>query len=225
MRFAFALLSAFALSGPASAQTITFDPFSIGSFETSDIYDIDANFAARYGRNVPAAVRVLVPRHDDLFVQVAAVPDTGGLVGFAFFAEGETPDDLAFLGNLELTDATIPMVPDAEDEVHERRVIAARLLEEQLFPQYANRYQNAEILAIEAVELGNATGALQLVARYFDQEFDTNTMLRAVILPHPTQAESYLAVATINLDLVSVTDADTLAATISGRVLGSWEYR
>jgi hypothetical protein len=73
--------------------------------------------------------------------------------------------------------------------------------------------------------LGNATGALQLVARYFDQEFDTNTMLRAVILPHPTQAESYLAVATINLDLVSVTDADTLAATISGRVLGSWEYR
>lgn len=224
-------LAALTLSAPAYAQSVTlggevtFDPLSISGFEVSDTYSLDQTFAETYNVEVLAPVRLSVPRHDGLHVRAIAVPDGGALMAFVFSQAGATPEQNVYLEDIQVTSATIPMFADSEDPTHERRLVAAQLLENDLFPQWSGRYEQAEIYAIEAIELGNAAGALQLVAGYYDQEFNANMMLRAVILPHPTQEASYMAVATIDLDRVPVTNAETLAATVSGRVLSAWEYQ
>lgn len=231
MRFALLAAAALVAMSPVHAQSVqlggdvTFNPLNIDGFELSDIYDLDQAFADTYSVAIPAPVRLLVPRHDGLHVRSIANLEGGGILAFVFSQEGDTPEDRVILEDLQVTNASIPLFPDSEDPVHERRIVAAQLLEHEVFPMWAARYQGAEIFAIEAVELGNVQGALQLVAGYFDDEYNSNMMLRAVILPHPTQEESYMAVAAINLDLLNVTDPETLAATVSGRVLSSWEYQ
>lgn len=230
MRIALTLI-ALAISMPINAQSVTlggdvaFNPLSVGEADVSNIYNIDASFADTYGAEVPAPLRLLVPEHDGLHVRALAVPDGGALMAFVFSQDGATPDDRLYLEDIQVTGAVIPMFPDSADPIHERRVIAAQLLEQDVFPRMTAGFERAEIFAIEAIELGNVPGALQLVAGYYDPTFDDNMMLRAVILPHPNQAESYMAMATINLDLVPVTNAETLAATMTGRVLSSWLYQ
>lgn len=237
------LLAALAFTTPAHAQSatlggsgtldgsgtpgceVTFDPLSIAEFEVSDIYNVDQAFAETYDIPVLANTRLLVPNHTDLHVRAVAAPDGGAILAFVFSKPGETREQLVFLEDLQVTNAVIPMYADSSDPVHERRLTAARLLEEEIFPQWASRYEGAEIFAIEAIELGNVPDALQMIAGYYDPDFDDNIMMRAVILPHPSQPESYMAVATINLDELPVTDAATLAATISGRVISSWQYQ
>lgn len=224
------LLAALTFAVPSHAQSVqlggdvVFDPLTVGEIETSDIYYLNQAFAENYNVDVSAALRVLVPQHDGLHVQAIAVPDGGALMAFVFSQAGDTPEERLFLEDLQVTGAVIPLFADSADLIHERRLIAAQLLEEDAFPRMTEGYERAEIFAIEAVELGNAQGALQLVAGYYDHNFDENIMLRVVILPHPAQAESYMAVATINLDRVPVANAEGLAATVSGRVLSSWLY-
>ncbi len=224
------LLTALTFAVPLHAQSVTlggevtFNPLTVGEIETSNIYNLDQAFAENHGVDVPAPLRVLVPQHDGLHVQAIAVPDGGALMAFVFSQAGDTPQERFFLEDLQVTDAVIPLFADSEDPIHQRRLVAARLLEEEVFPQLTEDYERAEILAIETVELGNAQAALQLIGGYYDQNFEENTMLRVVILPHPNQEESYMAVASINLDRVPVTNAETLAASVSGRVLSSWLY-
>jgi hypothetical protein len=49
-------------------------------------------------------------------------------------------------------------------------------------------------------------------------------LVRAVIYPHPDQVQSMMAVARINLELVPALDAETLDASITGRIMADWEY-
>lgn len=229
------ILLALALAPPVSAQSgsttgaftgiVPFNPLAISSFEIADPYFLSASFTEQFGVPVPAPVGILVPRHDDLHVRALAVPDNGALMVFVFSQDARDERDRVFLEDLQITDATIPLLSDQENPARARIRASVALLEEQVFPQWAGRYENAEILTIETIALGNVPGAVQLIARYFDQEFGANMLLRAVILPHPNQEASYMAVATIDLDLVPVVDGNTLAASLSGRVLSNWRYQ
>lgn len=223
-------LAALAFTTPLHAQSVSFgaiefDPLTVGPLPLTENYIIDQAFGEANGVVIDSPVLLSLPDHENLHIRTRAMPEGGSYVSFVFFQEAATPQDRVYLEDLQVTDATIPLFPDAADPIHERRVVAARLLEQDVFPQWAARYEGAEIFAIEAIELGNVPGALQLVAGYYDHEYDDQMMMRAVILPHPDREASYMAVATINLDEVAVTNAETMAETMSGRVLRAWQYQ
>jgi len=49
-------------------------------------------------------------------------------------------------------------------------------------------------------------------------------MVRLTMMLHPDRPEGYFTISNINLSLVPVSDGETLAATLTGRVLNSWVY-
>ncbi|GAB5447119.1 hypothetical protein [Gymnodinialimonas sp.] len=224
-------VAALALAAPVYAQSVqlggdtAFNPLEVATFDTSVPYVLDQAFADTHGVPLPSPFQVALPGHDGLHVQSIPAPSSGATVVFVFSQDAPLAQDRAFLEDLQITRFNLPMYEDAADPIHERRVFAAGQLETQIFPQFASSFEGAEIFAIEAVELGNSSGALQLVAGYFDQQNGDNMMLRAVVLPHPDRPEGYLAIANINLDLIPVTDPQTLAATATGRVLSSWQFQ
>lgn len=221
MRNAF-LFAAFILASPVHAQSaqLGVNPLANGA-ESVDVFALDQAFADAHGVNVSSPVTMQVPRHDGLQTDMIPAPNSGATAVLVFTQAA----DGAFLEDMQITGFNLPMFEGSADPIHERRVFAAQFMEAELFPQWATRYQGAEIFAIEAIELGNSVGGLQLVAGYYDQENADNMMLRAVILPHPDRIEGYLAVVNVNLDIVPVTDPETLAATLTGRVLSSWQFQ
>lgn len=226
------LLATFCLTGPAGAQSVqlgaggsAFNPLTIAAFDEMAPFTIDQSFAETHGVEVRTPVTFLVPGHFGLHVASDAAPSTGATVVFGFHQEATQSQPRAYLEDVQITGFGLPLFEDAEDPIHARRIYAASYLEAELFPQWASRFEQAEIFAIEAIELGNAAGALQLVAGYYDQDAGDNMMLRAVILPHPDRISGYMALASINLDLVPVTNAESLAQTLTGRLLSSWQFQ
>lgn len=230
MRIALFIAAIF-LAVPLHAQSAqlggdaAFNPLEISTFDQMDTFTIDAAFAATHDVEVPSPVQLQVPGHDGLHVDTIPAPGSGAKLVFVFSQDAALARDRAFLEDVQLTGFNLPTYEDSADPIHERRVFVAEFFETELFPQWANRYERAEIFAIEVIELGNSRGALQLVAGYYDQENGDNMMLRAVVLPHPERVEGYLAIANINLDIVPVTDPETLAATLTGRLLSSWQFQ
>ncbi|CAN0491647.1 unnamed protein product, partial [Hapterophycus canaliculatus] len=182
----------------------------------------DDAFEQAHGVEVDTPVVVQVPRHPGLLVEQFPAPSSGATIVFQFSQDAARPQDRAYLEDLQITGFNLPMFEDSADPVQARRNYAAGYFQSELFPQWAGNFEQAELFAIEDIALGNATGALQMVAGYYDQANGDNMMVRVVILPHPDRIEGYMAIATINLDLVPVSNPETLAATLTGRVLSSW---
>ena len=117
---------------------------------------------------------------------------------------------------------SIPMAEEAEDPPRTRVAIAAQVLQEQLYPRAVEGFEEPRMLAVEQIDFGDVTG-VHLIATYTDPAIGP-MLLRLTAMLHPDQPESYVTISNINLDLVPVEDGDTLAATLTGRLLDSWVY-
>lgn len=228
------LLAALAFTTPVLAQSegtpgaftgITpFDPLTSQEFEPSVPFVLDDAFATQYNTPVPASATFNLPQHPGMYIQPVFAPGGGTIMAFYFLLDARDSADRMFLEDLQVVSLNIPMQPDAEDPVGARMVNAAQLLEQQVIPDWGARMQNIEFFGIEAVPLGSVQNAVQLVAAYVDPETNSNMLVRFVAMIHPEQEDGYFLVARINADLVAVTDPATLAASLTGRVLSSWQY-
>ncbi|MBF9042408.1 hypothetical protein HKCCE4037_03670 [Rhodobacterales bacterium HKCCE4037] len=219
-----------ALTAPVLAQStqatgsVTFDYFSDAALTVSDTYTFDNAFSEQYGVEVPVPFRIDVPRRDEVGVQTALMPEGGAFMGYTFFIPGPDGSPAVFLENLQFTNATIPVMADQPDPDAARAQAMAGLLENEVFPAVSAGFERPEILTLELAPNPPVPGAVHMVARMYDAQYDDTMLVRAMILPHPDQAESLLAVSMINLDEVAANDLETLLATLSGRVLASFEY-
>ncbi len=219
------------LAGPAFAQSEPVPDilgeayFEPSNFTLSDTYTFDDDFASEHGVEVPVDFRLSVPRRSGIEVQTTLLPDGGAFVGFSFVSEPTGNFGAFFLESMQMTDATIPLLAEESDPSQARVRVAAGLLENDFWAANFANAPEARILTVEQIELGTVPNAVQLIGTYYDAEYDDQMMVRAVILPHPDQPESLLALTQINLDVIPVRDGDTLAATTSGRILTEFEYR
>lgn len=227
MRFVF-LLAAALLSGPAVAQSngpLVFDPLTTPIFDGTDVYSLDADFAAEHDVAVPAPSDLTLPRHEGLHVRIIPTPVGRDVLAVEFSQITADPDDLIFLESLQITDAAIPMMADQDDPTQARVLEAAGLLQQAFLPAWLQAFPETEVLGMQQTAFGNAAAAVEILLAYRDSRQSANMLTRVVVLLHPDQPESLLVTANIDLDQVPVTDAETLAATLTGRVLSQWRFR
>lgn len=208
------------------AQEETRDPgfnlLTLEGLSLSDVFTFDAAFEAEYEIEVPIPFEIVAPRDDRLLRIVDGRPSGGAFVQFTYALEITGEEAPVLVENLQITGATIPLYADHADPAQARQNSAAALARDVLFPRMVADKSMPEILTIEAVTVGGAAG-VQLIGQFIDPLIGP-TLLRAVILPHPDQERSLVAVALINLSLVPVRDAATLAQSRTGRMLASWRY-
>lgn len=191
----------------------------------SDTYTFDDGFAAEFDVDVPVPFRLLVPQFSGVSTGTFLQPDGGAFVAFVFTHMIDADAGIeAFLENLQVTDAIIPMVPEAQDPEQSRVELTAQLLREQVFPNAIGSFPEAELLVLEQIELGNVSNAVQMIGSHIRPETGARELVRVVIFPHPDQPESLMVMSRLNLSLVPAVDGDTLAASITGRILSRWEY-
>lgn len=223
-----AFLSALLLASvnPASAQSVQapFNPLTDTGYLPSAPLSLGYEFVVEFGVAIPAPLTLMVPRNDALDIRYFAATDTGVLLQIRFLEAAASEADAVFLEDFQLTTATISMQPDAEDPVLARMQTAGRLLEQEAFPAFTSGDETARIIEINAVSLGNASDAVEMIATFVHPRYGFNALLRAVIVLHPDQEEAYLAVATIDADRVPVVDLATMEASLTGRILSSWHY-
>ncbi|WP_341863237.1 hypothetical protein [Gymnodinialimonas sp. 57CJ19] len=226
MRAAFLMLMAaiaFPLTGQAQDGSSP-TTLSATAFQSPDPFALDEDYAAAHGIPILAPVDLLLPNHPNLAVRTVSDPDRAEVLIVEFSRIGDG-GELTFLENMQITDGFVPMHEDADDPVATRALAAAEVLEMQFYPIWADLFPDTEVLEFNRVDLGNAAAAVHLLLAYRDPRHDANMLTRAVLLAHPTQAESYLVTINIDRDRVRVTDPVTLAATITGQILNTWSYR
>ncbi|WP_224816723.1 hypothetical protein [Hasllibacter sp. MH4015] len=217
------------LALPAHAQAddpTLFNPVTASQFEDPRIFPLDAAFGAEHGVAIPAPSDLYLPQHDQLHVRIIPTPVPGGaeVLAVEFSAIGASEDDLTFLENIQITDARIPMFEDQDDPLVARLNLAASLLQQQFYPAWLAAFPDAEPVGFEGVELGNSAAAVHLMITYRDPRQQAIMLTRAVVLLHPDQPESLFVTANIDLDRVPVTDAASLAGTLTSRVLNAWTF-
>ncbi|MBF9035153.1 hypothetical protein HKCCE2091_12980 [Rhodobacterales bacterium HKCCE2091] len=218
-------LLALALAGlpaaaPAQEASVEFNLFELEGFTRARIFEFDEDYTEQFGIDVPVPFQVSIPIDDSIELISDGRPDGGAFVKFTFATAEE---NRRFVENIQIVDATFPIPEGVEDPEGQRIMIAARLLQEQVFPQAVQGFSDPEVLALERFEVGEIVGA-RLVGSYVDPTIGP-MLLHLVALPHPRQAESYVAVANINLTLVPVTTPESLTGALTSRVLGSFTYR
>ena len=212
---------ALALAGAASAQeaSVEFNLFSYeGAYRAQDFH-FDARYTERFGIEVPVPFSVSVPERGDVALIADGQPDGGAFVKFTFATDTEPRQ---FLENIQVVTVSIPMAEEAEEPLRTRVAIAAQVLQERLYPRAVEGFEEPRMLAVEQIDFGDVTG-VHLIATYTDPAIGP-MLLRLTAMLHPDQPESYVTISNINLDLVPVEDGDTLAATLTGRLLDSWVY-
>ncbi|MFN4172501.1 MAG: hypothetical protein ACK4GW_12190 [Pseudorhodobacter sp.] len=213
---------------PVAGQTASGDAsvrFNLLTYEglvVSDIFVFDQAYAEKHGAPVPAPFALKVPKDPSILRIADARPDGGALVKFTFGLEQD--GHRTFLENLQIASATLPFYADREDPAETRIRAAVHLARDQIFPRAVAGFDAPKVLAVEQVVLGSVPDAVHLIASYTDPSVGP-MLLRIVVLPHPRQEASLFVVSNINLTLVPVTDGATLARSLTGRVLASWDYR
>ena len=207
-----------ALAQSASAQ-IEFNLFEFDGLYVERAYNFDDSYTERFGIDVSVPFSVSVPDRDGVELIADGQPDGGAFVKFTFATD---TDPRQFLENIQVVTASVPMAETAEDPALTRIQIAARALQEQIFPQAVAGFDDPQILAIEQIDFGDVTG-VHLVGTYGDPAVGP-MMVRLTMMLHPDRPEGYFTISNINLSLVPVSDGETLAATLTGRVLNSWVY-
>jgi len=207
-----------ALAQSASAQ-IEFNLFEFDGLYVERAYNFDDSYTERFGIDVSVPFSVSVPDRDGVELIADGQPDGGAFVKFTFATDTEPRQ---FLENIQVVTASVPMAETAEDPALTRIQIAARALQEQIFPQAVAGFDDPQILAIEQIDFGDVTG-VHLVGTYGDPAVGP-MMVRLTMMLHPDRPEGYFTISNINLSLVPVSDGETLAATLTGRVLNSWVY-
>lgn len=196
-----------------------------GGLILSDVYSYDSDLEERLGIEVPVPFRLQVPRFNGVTTRDFVLPDGGAFAAFQFtYAPEGTEENGAFLENLQVTVATIPFVDDADDPEEARAAMTAQLLREQVYPNAIGTFPEGELLVLERLPLGGLENAVQMIGSHIRPESGARELVRAVIFPHPEQAASLMVVSRINLALVPAVDGETLAASITGRMLTDWEY-
>lgn len=208
-----------ALAQGASAQ-IDFNLFEFDGLYVGQAFDFDDSYTERFGIEVPVPFSVSVPNRDGVVLIADGAPDGGAFVKFTFATDTEPRQ---FLENIQIVTASIPMAEDAEDPAMTRIQISARVLQEQVFPQAVAGFDNPQILAIEQINFGDVV-AVHLVGTYGDPGIGP-MMVRLTMMLNPDGPESYFTISNINTTLVPVVDGETLAASMTGRVLNSWAYQ
>lgn len=224
---AFLAASLVVAASPSRAQgasgEISFNLFQIEGLTISDIFVFDDAFGEEYGIDVPVPFSVRVPWDSRILRIVDGKPSGGAFVKFTFGLEDVSTDERVLLENLQVTTVTIPLYADHDDPALARQRSAVVLARDHVFPRFARDHESLEILTIEALTIGEVA-AVQLIGQFVTPDLGP-MLLRAVILPHPEQEPSLIAVAMINLTLVPVHDRETLSKSLTGRILTSWEYR
>lgn len=212
---------ALALAGAALAQDAGqgFNLYEYdGAYREQDFH-FDARYTERFGIEVPVPFSVSVPERTDVVLIADGEPDGGAFVKFTFAIDTEPRQ---FLENIQVVTASIPMAEETEEPLRTRVAIAAQVLQERLFPRAVEGFEESRVLAVEQIDFGDVTG-VHLVGTYTDP-LTGPMLLRLTAMLHPDQPESYVTISNINLGLVPVTDGDTLAASLTGRLLNSWVY-
>lgn len=212
-------MSGAALAQSASGQ-IDFNLFEFDGLYVERAFDFDDSYTERFGVEVPVPFSVAVPERDGVALIADGQPDGGAFVKFTFATDAEPR---RFLENIQVVTASVPMAENTEDPETTRIQIAARALQEQVFPRAVAGFDDPRILAIEQIDFGDVTG-VHLVGTYGDPAIGP-MMVRLTMMLHPDRPEGYFTISNINLSLVPVTDGDTLAATMTGRLLNSWVYQ
>jgi len=207
-----------ALAQSASAQ-IDFNLFEFDGLYIERAYNFDDSYTERFGIDVPVPFSVAVPDRDGVELIADGQPEGGAFVKFTFATDTEPRQ---FLENIQVVTASISLAETAVDPTLTRIQIAARVLQEQIFPQAVAGFDDPQILAIEQIDFGDVTG-VHLVGTYGDPAIGP-MMVRLTMMLHPDRPEGYFTISNINLSLVPVSDGETLAATLTGRVLNSWVY-
>jgi hypothetical protein len=196
-----------------------------GGLILSNTYTYDESVTERFDIEVPVQFRLTVPRFRGVTTTDFLLPDGGAFAAFQFnYVSDLTPEDGIFLELLQVTTANIPMAEGEEDPLRARAELSAQLLREQVFPSSIGAFPEAEMLVLEMIELGDIPNAVQMIGSHIRPDSGGRELVRAVIFPHPDQVESMMAVARINLELVPALDAETLDASITGRIMADWEY-
>jgi hypothetical protein len=207
-----------ALAQSASAQ-IDFNLFEFEGLYLEQAFNFDDTYTERFGIDVPVPFSVSVPNRDGVVLIADGAPDGGAFVKFTFATDTEPRQ---FLENIQVVTASIPMAEEAEDPATARIQIAARALQEQVFPQAVEGFDEPQILAIEQINFGDVVG-VHLVGTYGDPAIGP-MVVRLTMMLNPDAPESYFTISNINATLVPVVDGETLAASLTGRVLNSWVY-
>lgn len=202
----------------------SFNLFSLEGLTLSDTFTFDADLAERNDLDLPAYFRISVPRDARIERRVIPNPTGGALVGIMFTrAENRTGTDADLLELVQITGARVPIQSDQNGQDQARLRVAAGLARDVAFPRMVEGKEGAEIIDISPITLGELQ-AVQVIGRHLEPELGP-VLLRIVVVPHPEQAESLVIVAKINLALVPVQDSATLDASLSGRLISSFEYR
>lgn len=213
----------FGLSGAAVSQettgSIDFNLFEFEGLYTGQNFNFDEDYTERFGIPVVVPFSIVVPNRDGVVLIADGRPDGGAFVKFTFATD---TDPRQLLENIQVVSASIPMAEGAEDPMQTRLQIAANALREQIFPQAVAGYEDPQILAIEQINFGDVVG-VHLVGTYADPSIGPMAV-RLTMMLHPDHPESYFTIANINLTLVPVNDGETLAASLTGRILDSWVY-
>lgn len=207
-----------ALAQSASGQ-IEFNLFEFEGLYVERAFNFDDSYTEQFGIDVAVPFSVAVPDRDGVVLIADGQPDGGAFVKFTFATEAEPRQ---FLENIQVVTASVPMAESTEDPMTTRIQIAARALQEQIFPQAVAGFDDPQILAIEQIDFGDVTG-VHLVGTYGDPAIGP-MMVRLTMMLHPDRPEGYFTISNINLSLVPVNDGETLAASLTGRVLNSWVY-
>ncbi len=198
--------------------------FNIEGLTLSDSITFDAETAARNEIDLKAPFRISVPRDPYVARNIFANPTGGALVGIMFRrAQDQTGTDADLLEHVQITGARIPMAEQLDPQGPTRLQLAGQMARDMAFPHMVAEKEGAELLDVSFLRLGEID-AVQVVGRHLEPEIGP-VLIRIVIVPHPDQVESLMIVARINLANVPVTDQETLEASLSGRVISSWEYR
>lgn len=221
------------VSAPAFAQLsgeFEFNLFEVEGARVATIFDFDDGYTREFGIPVPVPFSIQVPVVDGVARIADGRPAGGAFVKFTFAAlrDPAAPDseeNRVFLENIQIVTATIPVPEGAADPAAARLQLAAQLLREQAFPQAVAGFQQAEILALEAITFGpdGEVPGVQLVGRYVDPSIGP-MLVRLTAMLHPGRPESYVTISNVNLALAPVSDGETLARTLTGRILNSWTY-
>jgi len=211
-------LTGAALAQSASAQ-IEFNLFEFDGLYVERAFNFDESYTEQFGIDVPVPFSVAVPDRDGVVLIADGQPDGGAFVKFTFATEAEPRQ---FLENLQVVPAIVSLAETAQDPTLTRVQIAARALQEQVFPQAVAGFDDPQILAIEQIDFGDVTG-VHLVGTYTDPAIGP-MLVRLTMMLHPDRPEGYFTISNINLSLVPVNDGETLAASLTGRVLNSWVY-
>ncbi len=167
------------------------------------------------------AQTVEINRDDALFASltlyqgggIRPVPrDISNLGGDVVAAWDFVNEDGRFVESLTLTTATVDLA-----EAETRRFALANLLVLRSFPQLANQFPEARLLAFGPASSENDLDIIQMVGSFTTPEDSRSIVFRHIGAMHPDRAEIVIAIINIDADVLPVRSDEDLIDTFAGQ--------